>query len=346
MPGLPQRGPGALNLPADLGGDDRRRQPGGRAGHRRDDARQDRAACDDGAFAGVRQAAQGDTAGILCLARGSRAWARRRSRPCTRRWRSRAWRTSAPRPRPGAIAKLKGFGAKTEANILEGIAFLETTGGRILQHEALRLVAPDPRGRPRASPGHPGRGLRQPAAPGRDDRRPGHPLQRRRTRPRSSKEFVALPQVAKVLATGPTKASVLCRLQVRPVRPVRPPRASRTRQFPFALHYFTGSKAHNIAIGKRALARGLTLNEYALAGTEGPVACRDRGRPVRGARAGRDSPRAARGCGRDRGARRSGPLPELVTRGDLTGTFHCHTDWSDGGATRWPRWPRPPGRRG
>ena len=31
----------------------------------------------------------------------------------------------------GQIAKLKGFGAKTEANILEGIAFVETTGGRI-----------------------------------------------------------------------------------------------------------------------------------------------------------------------------------------------------------------------
>ena len=42
----------------------------------------------------------------------------------------------------GRIAKVKGFGAKTEANILEGIGFLETTGGRILQNEALALVAP------------------------------------------------------------------------------------------------------------------------------------------------------------------------------------------------------------
>ena len=42
----------------------------------------------------------------------------------------------------GAIARQKGFGAKTEANILEGIAFLEKTGGRILLNEALLLVAP------------------------------------------------------------------------------------------------------------------------------------------------------------------------------------------------------------
>ena len=42
----------------------------------------------------------------------------------------------------GQIAKLKGFGAKTEAKILEGIAFVEKSGERILQSDALRLVAP------------------------------------------------------------------------------------------------------------------------------------------------------------------------------------------------------------
>ena len=42
----------------------------------------------------------------------------------------------------GAIARQKGFGAKTEANILEGLAFLEKTGGRILLNEALLLVTP------------------------------------------------------------------------------------------------------------------------------------------------------------------------------------------------------------
>ena len=42
----------------------------------------------------------------------------------------------------GQIARLKGFGAKTEAKILEGIAFVEKAGERILQSDALRLVAP------------------------------------------------------------------------------------------------------------------------------------------------------------------------------------------------------------
>ncbi len=42
----------------------------------------------------------------------------------------------------GKIADLKGFGAKTQAKILEGVAFIESTGDRILQSQARRLVAP------------------------------------------------------------------------------------------------------------------------------------------------------------------------------------------------------------
>ncbi len=42
----------------------------------------------------------------------------------------------------GSIARLKGFGDKTQAKILEGIAFVESVGERILQSTAKRLVAP------------------------------------------------------------------------------------------------------------------------------------------------------------------------------------------------------------
>ena len=44
--------------------------------------------------------------------------------------------------------------------------------------------------------------------------------------------------------------------------------SSTDEQFPFALHYFTGSKEHNIRLRQRAIDRGLKLNEYALAGDE------------------------------------------------------------------------------
>lgn len=75
---------------------------------------------------------------------------------------------------------------------------------------------------------------------------------------------VTLPAVDRVLARGASKTSVVTRrgtqIDVRVVAPA---------QLGAALLYFTGSKGHNIKLRQRALARGWTLNEYALAELEG-----------------------------------------------------------------------------
>ena len=167
----------------------------------------------------------------------------------------------------GKIAALKGFGAKTEAKILEGIAFVEKSGDRILQSHALRLVAPilaALRGHRQVIRAEYCGSLRRRAETIGDldllfsSNHPSDVLD----------DFVKLPQVATVLAHGPTKASVRLADGVQcDVRGVE------DTQFAFALHYFTGSKAHNIAMRKRALARGLSLNEYALAGNGRSIAC-------------------------------------------------------------------------
>lgn len=70
---------------------------------------------------------------------------------------------------------------------------------------------------------------------------------------------VALSMVDQVLGRGETKTSVVTRrgLQID-VRVVK------EEELGAALMYFTGSKAHNVKMRQRALARGLTLNEYAL----------------------------------------------------------------------------------
>ena len=145
-------------------------------------------------------------------------------------------------------------------------------------------------------------------------------------------EFVALPRVAKVLAHGPTKASVLLpgfktgqfvQCDVRGVD---------DSQFPFALHYFTGSKAHNIAIRKRALARGLSLNEYALAGEKGAVACRTEAELFEALGLDEIPPELREDMGEIEAAEKH-KLPSLVDTKDLKGTFHCHSTWSDGEAT-------------
>src|SRR5947209_5389784 len=135
----------------------------------------------------------------------------------------------------GRIAGLKGFGAKTEAKILEGIDFLESVGDRILQSTAHRLIAPILE----AVRKHPGvirleacGSLRRRAETIGDldilfsSADPGPVLD----------AFVKLADVAEVLAHGPTKASVRLADGVQcDLRGVA------DDQFPFALHYFTGS---------------------------------------------------------------------------------------------------------
>jgi DNA polymerase (family 10) len=226
----------------------------------------------------------------------------------------------------GLIAKLKGFGAKTEAKILEGIAFVEKVGERILQSDAVRLVAPIYK----AVSEH--RQVIRAEVCGSLRRRAEtigdlDVLFSSRHVPEVLEAFVKLPQVATVLAHGPTKASVRLADGVQcDLRGVE------DDQFPFALHYFTGSKAHNIAMRKRAIARGLSLNEYALSGEAGSVPCEDEAALFKALGLAYIPPELREDSGEIDAAEKH-QLPKLIEPGDLTGTFHCHTDYSDGGAT-------------
>jgi len=78
------------------------------------------------------------------------------------------------------------------------------------------------------------------------------------TRPNAAtKAFISMPSVKKVLATGPTKSSVVLRNGLQSdLRVVKP------RQWGSALQYFTGSKAHSIELRKIAQKKGLKLSEY------------------------------------------------------------------------------------
>jgi DNA polymerase (family 10) len=224
----------------------------------------------------------------------------------------------------GRIAQLKGFGAKTQENILAGLAFVERAGDRILQSTARRLVAP----LFEFVQGHPM--VRQAAICG--------SLRRRAETigdldilfsaedPRPVlRAFVQRPEVAQVLAHGETKASVRLAEGVQcDLRGVT------ARQFPFALHYFTGSKAHNIAMRRRAIAHGYKLSEYALEGPDGSMACADETEVYAALGLAYIPPELREGLDEIELAA-SGRLPKLIERSDLTGTFHCHTDWSDGG---------------
>ncbi len=226
----------------------------------------------------------------------------------------------------GTIAGLKGFGDKTQAKILEGITFIESTGDRILQSRARRLVAPvieAIRAHPKVIRAEICGSLRRRAETIGDldilfSAKDPIPV---------LDFFVKLPEVATLLAHGPTKASVRlldgvqCDL-----------RGVEDAQFPFALHYFTGSKAHNIAMRRRAIAQGYSLNEYALTGSNGPVPCATEADVFKALGLIEIPPELREDAGEIEAAER-GKLPALIGLDDLTGTFHCHTDWSDGAAT-------------
>ncbi len=226
----------------------------------------------------------------------------------------------------GKIAGIKGFGSKTEAKILEGVSFIESVGDRILQSTARRLIEPI-LAAVRANPDV----IRAEACG--SFRRRGETigdldiLFSAKDPIPVIDQFVKLPDVAKVLAHGPTKASVRLADGVQcDLRGVE------DDQFAFALHYFTGSKAHNIAMRRRAIDRGFKLNEYALEAATGPIPCKTEADLFAALGLAMIPPEMREDAGEVQQAER-GEVPKLVSLDDLKGTFHCHSDWSDGGAT-------------
>jgi DNA polymerase (family 10) len=103
-------------------------------------------------------------------------------------------------------------------------------------------------------------------------------------------------------------------------------------QFPYALHHFTGSKEHNVALRTRAQARGIKINEYELAGPDGNIACKDEADLYRALGLAYIPPELRENTG-EIDAAEKGELPKLVEAGDIQGVFHCHTTYSDGSST-------------
>jgi DNA polymerase (family 10) len=144
--------------------------------------------------------------------------------------------------------------------------------------------------------------------------------------------FVSLPGVVQVVGQGDTKATVVVGDLVESGRRLMlnaDLRVVREEQFPFALHYFTGNKDHNVAMRVRAQARGLKLNEYELAGEKKRAACCDEADIYRALGMAYIPPELRENTG-EMEAAEAGTLPDLVEVGDIKGVFHCHTTYSDG----------------
>ena len=137
--------------------------------------------------------------------------------------------------------------------------------------------------------------------------------------------LVSLPAVDRVLGRGSSKTSVVTRRGTQvDVRVVAP------GQLGAALLYFTGSKGHNIKLRMRALARGWTLNEYALAEVEtGKVIASETEEEIYRALGLPFIPPVLREDAGEIEAAEAGTLSRPI--GALRGDFHLHTTVSGDG---------------
>ena len=141
-------------------------------------------------------------------------------------------------------------------------------------------------------------------------------------------DFVAThPVASQLIGHGDTKTSILTRegLQVD-VRVVAP------EQFGAATMYFTGSKAHNIAMRQRAIDRGRLLNEYGLFDNEtGEVIACETEEGIYEALGMQFVPPTVRENTGEIESAAAGELPDFVTLDDIRGDLHYHTTRSGDG---------------
>jgi len=229
----------------------------------------------------------------------------------------------------GAVAELKGFGAKTQEKILEGIKNRIAYGKRHRWYEAAAIAEPilaGLRALPQVS-------LAESAGSLRRARETVGDLDFlvASSEPKPIMDwFVAYPGVKEVTAHGETKSSVRFENGLQADLRVVP-----AEQFYFALHHFTGSKEHNVAMRHRALGRGLSMSEWGFKSV-------DEKTPAPGATSEEEvfralglpwiPPELREGNG-EIDAAEAGKLPKLVQFADLRGVFHNHTTESDGDHT-------------
>lgn len=136
--------------------------------------------------------------------------------------------------------------------------------------------------------------------------------------------FTAMPEIDEVLLKGDTKTS--CRLKSGIEADLR---VVGRQAFPYALMYFTGSKEHNVRLRGISKKKGWKLNEYGLFEDERLIECVSEEEIYRMLGLAFIPPELREDMGEVE-ASEQGRLPELIKLEDIRGTFHVHTEFSDG----------------
>jgi DNA polymerase (family 10) len=136
--------------------------------------------------------------------------------------------------------------------------------------------------------------------------------------------FVAYGDVLKVISKGATRSSAVFRSGIQVDVRVVP-----EESYGAALHYFTGSKAHNIAVRLRGVKKGLKINEYGVFRGRQRVAGRTEEDVYASVGLPYIQPELRENLGEIEAAERN-ELPDLITEKDIRGDLHIHTKETDG----------------
>jgi DNA polymerase (family 10) len=136
--------------------------------------------------------------------------------------------------------------------------------------------------------------------------------------------FTSLPEVDEIIVSGETKTS--CRRKSGIEADLR---IVSSEEFPYALIYFTGSKEHNVKLRGIAKKKGFKLNEYGLFEGENLVKLKNEEAIYSTLGLAYVPPELREDTGEIEAAEHS-QLPHLVEMTDIKGTFHVHTEASDG----------------
>lgn len=224
------------------------------------------------------------------------------------------------------IRELSGFGAKTEQRILQEAEKRAEVAPRIKRPVAEDVAEPLLRYL------REGKGVREAAVAGSFRRRKETVgdldiVVAAKHGAEIIERFVTYEDAAQVLARGPTRSSIVLRNGIQVDL-----RVVGEANYGAALMYFTGSKAHNIALRGIAAGGGLKLNEYGLFHGTRRIAGRTEEEVYRRL----DLPYIEPELREDHGeieAARQGQLPHLLTLADIRGDLHAHTTESDGRAS-------------
>jgi DNA polymerase (family 10) len=223
----------------------------------------------------------------------------------------------------GKIRKLEGFGRKTEQKILQD---LEQHDGR---ETRVKLPEAEQRAVPLVDYLKKTKGLKDITVAGSFRRRQETVgdldiLVTCKKGAKIMERFVAYEDVAKVVSRGNTRSTIILRSGLQVDLRVLP-----EVSYGAALHYFTGSKSHNIAIRRLGVQKGFKINEYGVFRGDKRLAGKTEEEVYDKVGLAYIEPELRENRGEIEAAQK-GKLPKLVNVKDLKGDLHAHTKETDG----------------